>query len=119
MEQNFAKTLKKLAHQEARLKAQKDAARQDAIDTVNDLIGLFGLKAEDLNFDVNDFSHEFKTPITAIKGFAMEALSARARVEPKYRLPDGRTWSGRGKQPVYIREALAKGAKLEDFLIAS
>ena len=111
MEQNFAKTLKKLAHQEARLKAQKDAARQDAIDTVNDLIGLFGLKAEDLNFDA---------PVpTAIKGFAMEALSARARLEPKYRLPDGRTWSGRGKQPVYIREALAKGAKLEDFLIAS
>ena len=111
MEQNFAKTLKKLAHQEARLKAQKDAARQDAIDTVNDLIGLFGLKAEDLNFDA---------PVpTAIKGFAMETLSARARVEPKYRLPDGRTWSGRGKQPVYIREALAKGAKLEDFLIAS
>ena len=33
MEQNFAKTLKKLARQEARLNAQKDAARQDAIDT--------------------------------------------------------------------------------------
>ncbi|MCI6632513.1 MAG: H-NS histone family protein [Sutterella sp.] len=111
MEQNFAKTLKKLARQEARLNAQKDAARQDAIDTVNDLIALFALKAEDLNFDA-------PAPV-AIKGITLSALSPRGKVEPKYRLPDGRTWSGRGKQPVYIREALAKGAKLEDFLIAS
>ena len=112
MEPNFIKTLKKLATQEARLQAQKDAARKEAIDTVNNLIGLFGLKPEELNFDT-------KAPVVINVDPQAVTIKPRAKVPPKYRLPDGKTWTGRGKQPVCIREALANGAKLEDFLIAS
>lgn len=38
-------------------------------------------------------------------------------VAPKYRDASGNTWTGRGKQPVWLREALALGASLDSFKI--
>lgn len=44
----------------------------------------------------------------------------RGQVAPKYRNPaDGATWSGRGLKPRWLSAALAKGASLEDYRIAS
>ncbi len=46
------------------------------------------------------------------------SLKAR-KVAPKYRdRKTGATWAGRGAQPVWLREAIKGGARLEDFLIA-
>lgn len=40
------------------------------------------------------------------------------KVPAKYRHPaTGQTWSGRGLQPTWLRQALAGGATLADFLI--
>ncbi|MEW6765064.1 MAG: H-NS histone family protein [Pseudomonadota bacterium] len=41
------------------------------------------------------------------------------KVAPKYRNPDNseQTWTGRGQKPVWLRERLDQGARLEDFLI--
>ena len=41
----------------------------------------------------------------------------RKPVAPKYRNEAGDTWTGRGKQPKFIAEALASGLTLEDLLI--
>lgn len=38
-------------------------------------------------------------------------------VAPKYRNAEGKTWTGRGMQPTWLREAIAAGATLESFLI--
>src|SRR4051794_23705666 len=35
----------------------------------------------------------------------------------KYRDRSGNTWAGRGAQPVWLREQLKAGAKLEDFAV--
>lgn len=41
------------------------------------------------------------------------------RLPPLYRCPKtGATWSGRGRQPVWLQEALAAGVPLSYFLIA-
>lgn len=40
----------------------------------------------------------------------------RKPVAPKYQLDD-KTWTGRGKQPLWVVEALASGLTLEDLLI--
>ncbi len=41
-----------------------------------------------------------------------------AKVAPKYRDPaTGATWSGRGLQPRWLREALAGGRSLSDFAV--
>src|SRR5262245_8346502 len=54
-----------------------------------------------------------------------EAASGRGRgsamkgkkVPVKYRDKAGNTWAGRGAQPVWLREKLKAGAKLEDFAV--
>ena len=35
----------------------------------------------------------------------------------KYRGPNGEEWSGRGKRPAWLKEALNAGRQLEDFAI--
>ncbi|SIO03670.1 DNA-binding protein H-NS [Rhodovulum sp. ES.010] len=56
-------------------------------------------------------------------GFSLDEIvgkkSRRAKSSPKYRNPDNaaETWSGRGRRPNWLDEALKKGAKLEDFRI--
>jgi H-NS histone family protein len=39
------------------------------------------------------------------------------KVPIKYRDKAGNTWAGRGAQPVWLREKLKAGAKLEDFAV--
>ena len=39
------------------------------------------------------------------------------KVAVKYRDRSGNTWAGRGAQPVWLREKLKAGAKLEDFAL--
>jgi DNA-binding protein H-NS len=42
-------------------------------------------------------------------------------IRPKFRNPNPphQTWSGRGKQPVWLRELLGKGKSLENFRIST
>lgn len=42
---------------------------------------------------------------------------ASGKAPIKYRAPGGHTWTGRGKLPVWLREALAAGANLDDFKV--
>jgi DNA-binding protein H-NS len=44
------------------------------------------------------------------------ALKGR-KVAVKYRDRSGNTWAGRGAQPVWLREKLKAGAKLEEFAV--
>ena len=53
----------------------------------------------------------------AIYGKKSVRGSAGRKVAPKYRDRAGNTWAGRGAQPVWMTEAIKKGAKREDFLI--
>jgi DNA-binding protein H-NS len=39
------------------------------------------------------------------------------KVAVKFRDRSGNTWAGRGAQPVWLREKLKAGAKLEDFAV--
>ena len=45
----------------------------------------------------------------------------RGKVAPKYRTPaePSQTWTGRGRQPAWVAEALKGGARLEDLAIVS
>jgi DNA-binding protein H-NS len=60
-----------------------------------------------------------------IKSVGGVAIAERVRrpyppVLPKYKNPKNPTeiWSGRGKQPLWVREQLEAGEKLDQFLIA-
>ena len=43
---------------------------------------------------------------------------AGMKVAPKYKGPDGKTWTGRGLKPRWLADALKNGKQVEDFLIA-
>jgi len=45
------------------------------------------------------------------------AKAKRKKPSPKYRGPDGSTWSGRGARPRWLTKAIQAGQKIEDFLI--
>lgn len=59
-------------------------------------------------------------------GFTLAELTdgaIKSKPEPKpakYRHPENPevTWSGRGRQPIWIKEALAAGKSLEQFLVS-
>lgn len=50
---------------------------------------------------------------------ARKSATKGSKVEPKYRNPanSAETWAGRGMAPKWLSAELAKGRKLEDFLI--
>jgi DNA-binding protein H-NS len=51
-----------------------------------------------------------------VAGGRRSAMNGR-KVPPKYRDKEGNTWAGRGAQPVWLREKLKAGSKLEDFAV--
>jgi DNA-binding protein H-NS len=80
----------------------RKAERADAVAKVRSLMAEHGLTMADL-------SARNSTPA---------AKAASRKVAPKYRDPaTGDTWSGRGLQPKWLRNALAAGRKLTDFAL--
>jgi hypothetical protein len=53
--------------------------------------------------------------VTGQRGRGSSLKGRRAAI--KYRDKSGNTWAGRGAQPVWLREKLKAGAKLEDFAV--
>jgi DNA-binding protein H-NS len=51
------------------------------------------------------------------RGDGRSPLKGR-KIAVKYRDRSGNTWAGRGAQPVWLREQLKAGAKLEDFTVS-
>jgi DNA-binding protein H-NS len=52
---------------------------------------------------------------------SVQETRKHAKVPPKYRNPNepSETWSGRGKRPRWLTEALLAGQKIEDFVIGA
>lgn len=74
--------------------------REEAIDQINSLIRTYGIKASQLNFG----------------GATRTATFAKAKVPMKYKLGN-EAWSGRGRQPKWVADHLAKGGKLDELLV--
>lgn len=81
---------------------------QEVIDDIKQKIANYGLTAKDLGFSTGG---------GAGRGRKSGSKSGGA---VKYRGPNGETWSGgRGRKPKWLVDELAKGRKLEDFLVQS
>ena len=68
--------------------------------------------ADDNGLDISDLMATDKVKKT-------KAKKSRGKVAPKYKNPanSAETWTGRGRQPVWVAEALVGGKSLEDLLI--
>jgi DNA-binding protein H-NS len=81
----------------------------------DEVAALLNSRAEDLQRELNRLNgaHGIKTD-----GAANTPKALRKKIAPKYRGPNGETWTGRGMTPRWLTSALKEGKKLEDFLIA-
>lgn len=107
-----APTLKELLAQKAeldrRIAETQRAEREQALAQVRTLMAEYGLSMADIA------GHGRAAAAPA----APRARSAGGSVAPKYRDPaTGQTWSGRGLQPRWLREALASGRTIGDFAL--
>jgi DNA-binding protein H-NS len=73
---------------------------------------VLGQKADQLKNELSMLGREVDTGRRGRRS----AMKGR-KVAVKYRDKEGNTWAGRGAQPVWLREKLKAGAKLEDFAV--
>jgi len=88
---------------QAEIVARKEAERQRVLQQMRELAGSIGMSLEDL----------LKQEKRGGRGAQV------ATVEAKYRHPEdpGLTWSGRGKRPQWVNDALAAGKTLDDLAV--
>ena len=105
----MAKSLSSIMSQIERLQKEAAAIQSEVIARVRKDIAKYGLTAEQL----------FGLAPTAKSGRAKKAptKSTQATRQPKYADGTGNTWGGMGKRPAWLKEALAAGKLLEEFLI--
>lgn len=79
-------------------------ASKNALSKIEDIAKELGIAPEILISNFNQQNKKKKT---------------RKKAEPKYKNPKkaSETWSGRGRKPKWLEDALKKGKKLEDFQI--
>ncbi len=92
-----------LLSQEREYAEKKQGFRADALQTVKELVDCFHFTADELGI--------------APAESAPAAEKPKRVVPPKYRTPDGVTWTGRGRQPKAIADAIAAGHSLESMKI--
>lgn len=120
-----------IARELAKLQAQYErakAASRGVLTKVKKLVADYGLTVEEV-FGTTAASEQSSSPAAAplpATAAAKPVARKNARktspvkgvpVPPKFRNGTD-TWSGRGNQPRWLRDAISKGAKLEDFLIS-
>lgn len=86
---------------------QKEVA--GVIERIKAAIATYQLSARDLGFGPRAAAP------AAAGAKPKRGRKAAARGAVKYRHADGRTWSGRGRRPAWINEALAAGKSLDEF----
>ena len=116
----MAKSYDQIIKQIASLQAEAERLRRreagDVIARIREAIAHYGLTAADLGFGGRKASAA-AAPATQPRAAKKAAAKKKFTVPPKYRDDAGRTWSGRGLQPVWLREAIAGGKALKDFEI--
>lgn len=98
------------AQAEKLLEEAEHLRRQEIAVVINDIkakIAEYGLSAADLGFS------NIATPRKASAGRKSEQTASVVR----YRGPNGEPWSGMGRQPQWLKNALAEGKNKEDFRV--
>jgi DNA-binding protein H-NS len=115
MPSKLSDLIAKKAELEQQIIALQREEKSSAIAQVKSLMAQHGLSLADLNARAPG-------PQATVKGKKAAAgtkSKAGTKVAPKYRDPStGDTWSGRGLHPRWLKQAMSRGAKLTDFLIA-
>ena len=120
----MAKTYTQMLKQIEDLKARAENVRRreigGVVSRIRDAIEHYGLTAADLGLAGGGTAKATGTARTKPgrkPGRPKKIATKPNKVAPKYRDESGNTWAGRGMRPIWLRDALAAGRKLEDFAI--
>lgn len=111
----MAKSLSSILSQIERLQKEAAAIQLEVVARIRKDIEKFGLTAEQL-FGNDGVAKRGRTKAAA--SAAKTRKAAKTAKPPKYADGTGNTWGGMGKRPDWLRQALAAGKSLEEFLIA-
>ena len=111
-----------VAELEKLIKQAEKKLEKKRLDAVKSAQAEISKIAKDLGVSVDDLLQE---KASRQKKAARETTARKKKAgvrkpaKVKYRNPadSSQTWTGRGKRPVWLREALENGAKLEDFAV--
>lgn len=114
MAKNYEQVIKRIDALKAEAEKLRRKELGDVIARIREAVDHYGLTAADLGLAAP--ARRAAAPVAAP---ARKRTSQRkgTKVAPKYRDEAGRTWTGRGLKPVWLREALAAGKTLQDFEI--
>lgn len=107
----MAKSLTSILSQIERLQKEAAAIQLEVVARIRKDIAKYGLTAEQL------FGATATGTNRARIGTRKTANVTKAVKAPKYADGAGNTWGGMGKRPDWLRQALAAGRALEDFLV--
>jgi DNA-binding protein H-NS len=96
--QEIVQKISELQKQAEEIKARE---QQAVISEIRAKIEEYGLTPEDLGFG----------------GKVAASKKASRKVPVRYRDSAGNTWTGRGKRPGWLTQALASGKSIDDFLV--
>jgi DNA-binding protein H-NS len=95
---------------------------EEVIARIKEAIAEYQLTASDLGLGAKRRPKTKAASVVPRKKSAAQAKTSKrgrtlGKVPVKYRDKSGNTWTGRGNQPVWLREAIKGGAKLESFRV--
>lgn len=74
--------------------------------------------ASSVEEEISALKAKFDLVVSELKVNPRELITVLCPPDPpKYRGANGKTWSGRGKTPAWLAEAISEGKTREDFLI--
>lgn len=116
MQSKVAKIQRQIDALEKQKSALTSKEKVQVIKDINYKIGLYEINSDELSFSTsNQFRQPHKGTIKVAKHKSTHPL-AGIPVKPKYALGD-KTWSGRGRQPLWVLAYLNDGGRLEDLAI--
>lgn len=115
----MAKSFTQIQAQIKTLQRQADQLKADEIKGVvariREAISAYGLTAADLGLAGG--ARRGRKPAAPVAAKKRRTAAGKAARGVKFRDAGGNTWGGRGPRPQWLRDALAKGKSLDDFLV--
>ena len=96
-----------------------DQLEQLKLDIDREIVDRKKHKQKSLRADIERLAREAGVSLDELFGGVAKPAKSKGTVAAKYRNPadPSQTWSGRGRQPVWLAALLAEGKTLADFLI--
>ncbi|NLZ42308.1 MAG: H-NS histone family protein, partial [Comamonadaceae bacterium] len=108
MTRTYTQVMKQIDHLKAEAERLRKQEVSGVIERIREAIDFYGLTAADLGLGRARPGPK-RGAAAAGRRVVRRAARKGSKVAAKFRDADGNTWAGRGKRPVWLREALAAG----------